>query len=577
MKFWKKLELHWKIIIALGLGIIWSFIATGFFGGIDKSNAFTPGEEEARIVQADTVENEGATENLFTRVEINFSGFSNDLNKIKCRFTGSGKKVIIDTIRQEDSKITAQVLIPNDKIQEEIQFYAKSGGLESLSTFTSKWVAPWGEIFIRLLKLIAIPLVLFSIIAGIVGLTDTSKLGRLGGKTIGMYVATTFTSVIVGLLLVNLFAPGHQSDDEIRLKNRVKYELWAKETGTDLKDEKNVLEDPEYQNDIAKISLALKAEEKVEEGSAGQKKFESVQKNTKSAKESGPLQFLVDMVPTNIVLALGDGGLMLQVIFFAIFFGLSLLFIEKKKAQPVIDLMNGLSETFVKMVELVMKAAPFFVFCLMAGVMSKMAETSTELLAIFQLLAKYSMVVILGLVIMAFLLYPTLVRMITKIKYGEFFKKIAPAQFLAFSTSSSAATLPVTIECVEDNVGVSRNVSSFVLPIGATINMDGTSLYQAVAVIFLAQFHDVDLAFADQITIVLTATLASIGAAAVPSAGLVMLMIVLESVGLNPAWIVIIFPIDRLLDMCRTVVNVTGDATVATIVAHTEGELNPKK
>ncbi|MCB0479239.1 MAG: dicarboxylate/amino acid:cation symporter, partial [Crocinitomicaceae bacterium] len=553
MKFWKKLELHWKIIIALGLGIIWSFIATGFFGGIEKTEEFELGSDKAKIIQSDSV---------FTQVVFRFSKIGAEKEKIKGRLTGTGEKIIIEKIEEEESELLAYALIPNDKIESKVQFYAKSSSLVSLSEFTSDWVAPWGDIFIRLLKLIAIPLVLFSIISGIVGLTDTSKLGRLGGKTIGLYVATTFTSVIVGLLLVNLFAPGFQSDEETRLKNRVKYELWAKESGTEIKDGKNVLEDPQYQNDIAKISRTLKAEEEIAAKSDDQKKLDKLKENTKSTKDNGPLQFMVDMVPTNIVMALGDGKLMLQVIFFAIFFGIALLFIDKKRGQPVIDLMNGLSDAFVKMVELVMKAAPFFVFCLMAGVMSKMADTSTELLSIFQLLAKYSMVVILGLILMAFVLYPTLIRMITKIKYTDFFRKIAPAQFLAFSTSSSAATLPVTIECVEENVGVSRNVSSFVLPIGATINMDGTSLYQAVAVIFLAQFHDVDLSFADQITIVLTATLASIGAAAVPSAGLVMLMIVLESVGLNPAWIVIIFPIDRLLDMCRTVVNVTGDATV---------------
>lgn len=567
MKFWKKLELHWKIIIALGLGIIWSFIATGFFGGIDTSDEIAMDSEHSSIVEKDSV---------FSKVKVYFPKIGVETGKIKGRLTSSNEKVIIETIEESEEGLVAYVLIPNKKMEEKIQFYAKSAPLVSLSNFTSKWVAPWGDIFIRLLKLIAIPLVLFSIISGIVGLTDTSKLGRLGGKTIGMYVATTFTSVIVGLLLVNLFTPGYQSDDEIRLKNRVKYELWAQDTGTEIKDGKNVLADPEYKNDIAKISRTLKAEEEIAAKSEDQKKLDKLKENTKTTKDSGPLQFMVDMVPTNIVMALGDGKLMLQVIFFAIFFGISLLFVNKKRAEPVINLMNGLSDTFVKMVEIVMKAAPFFVFCLMAGVMSKMADTSTELLSIFQLLAKYSLVVILGLVIMAFLIYPTLVRMITKIKYKEFFGGIAPAQFLAFSTSSSAATLPVTIECVEENVGVSRNVSSFVLPIGATINMDGTSLYQAVAVIFLAQFHGVDLAFADQITIVLTATLASIGAAAVPSAGLVMLMIVLESVGLNPAWIVIIFPIDRLLDMCRTVVNVTGDATVATIVAHTEGELKTK-
>ena len=197
---------------------------------------------------------------------------------------------------------------------------------------------------------------------------------------------------------------------------------------------------------------------------------------------------------------------------------------------------------------------------------------------IFYGLGAYSLTVLAGLLFMIFLFYPGLMRaVVKKISYSQFFRKISPAQFLAFSTSSSAATLPVTMECVEENIGVSRNVTSFVLPIGATVNMDGTSLYQAVAVIFLAQMHMVDLDIAQQLTIILTATLASIGSAAVPSAGLVMLIIVLQSVQLNPLWIAIIFPVDRILDMCRTVVNVTGDATVSTIIAKSENELTLNK
>jgi Na+/H+-dicarboxylate symporter len=227
------------------------------------------------------------------------------------------------------------------------------------------------------------------------------------------------------------------------------------------------------------------------------------------------------------------------------------------------------------MVEVVMEAAPFFVFALMAGVISKMADTPYEVLEIFKGLLSYSVVVTIGLFLMIFAIYPLIVTtFVRKISYKEFFRRMSPAQFLAFSTSSSAATLPVTMECVRDNLGVSHNVTNFVLPIGATVNMDGTSLYQAIAVVFLAQIHMVDLTFAQQLTIVLTATLASIGSAAVPSAGLVMMIVVLQSVGLNPAWIAIIFPVDRILDMCRTVVNVTGDATVSSLIAKSENELH---
>jgi Na+/H+-dicarboxylate symporter len=270
---------------------------------------------------------------------------------------------------------------------------------------------------------------------------------------------------------------------------------------------------------------------------------------------------------------------MLQVIFFAIFFGITLVMIPEDKSKPVIDFVNGANEVFLKMVDVVMKVAPFFVFALLAGVIAKMANTVDEVVDIFIGLGTYSIGVVVGLFFMIFIFYPLLVTTIVKrISYKNFFKNISPAQFLAFSTSSSAATLPVTMECVEENMGVSKSITSFVLPIGATVNMDGTSLYQAVAVIFLAQLHMIDLDLAQQLTIILTATLASIGSAAVPSAGLVMLIIVLQSVGLNPAWIAIIFPVDRILDMCRTVVNVTGDASVCTLIAASENELeDPSK
>jgi Na+/H+-dicarboxylate symporter len=283
------------------------------------------------------------------------------------------------------------------------------------------------------------------------------------------------------------------------------------------------------------------------------------------------------MVPENIVLSISDNGLMLQVIFFALFFGICLALLPEDKGRSVKNFVESTNEVFLKMVDLVMQGAPFFVFALMAGVLANMADTPAQVFEIFKGLGSYSLVVVLGLFFMIFVFYPIIARTVVKpMTYRHFFKRASPAQFLAFSTSSSAATLPVTMECVEENIGVSRNITSFVLPIGATVNMDGTSLYQAVAVIFLAQLHMVDLSMGQQLTIVLTATLASIGSAAVPSAGLVMLIIVLQSVGLNPLWIAIIFPVDRILDMVRTVVNVTGDITVATVVAVSEGELDYK-
>ncbi len=435
--------------------------------------------------------------------------------------------------------------------------------------FTQDWIDPFGEIFIRLLKFIAVPLVLFSIITGVSGLPDPSKLGRMGAKTLLAYVITTVIAVTVGLVLVNMLRPGDYIDENQRVKNRLKYEVWANATpGGRILDGKDYLNNPEYAQMVEDATQAMRSEE-------SNVTVEDRMRAAEAFKEAGPLQFFVDFVPENIFASLGDSGKMLQVIFFGIFFGIMLLLIPDEKSQPVIRLIDGANEVFLKMVEVVMEAAPFFVFALMAGVISKMASTPAEVIEIFKGLLSYSIVVLAGLFFMIFVFYPLLVALLVgKLTYGEFFRRISPAQFLAFSTSSSAATLPVTMECVRDNIGVSNSVTNFVLPIGATVNMDGTSLYQAIAVVFLAQMHLVDLNLSQQITIVLTATLASIGSAAVPSAGLVMMIIVLQSVGLNPAWIAIIFPVDRILDMCRTVVNVTGDATVSTLIAKSEGELN---
>ena len=438
-----------------------------------------------------------------------------------------------------------------------------------LSEFTINWIDPWGKIFINLLKLIAVPLVLFSIIKGISGLHDTTKLGRMGAKTLFFYLITTVTSVSVGLLVVNSTSPGTLVDDSQRIDNRLAYEIWAQDNGYEVKDDMCYLCDEANSERITVVREMMQTEEP-------DAKLMAKMQSAKKTKEAGPLQFVVDMVPSNIFLSLNNNGLMLQVIFFAIFFGVTLISIPRNLAQPVIDVVDGFNEVFLKMVDIVMQAAPFFVFALLAGVISKMAgDDPNAVIEIFKGLGWYSLAVVAGLAFMVFIFYPIVAfTMVKGMTFRRFFKAISPAQFLAFSTSSSAATLPVTMDCVRDNLGVSKETTSFVLPIGATVNMDGTSMYQAIAVVFLAQFHLVELDLTQQLTIVLTATLASIGSAAVPSAGLIMLIIVLESVGLNPAWIAIIFPVDRILDMCRTVVNVTGDCTVATVVADSEGQLN---
>ncbi len=436
------------------------------------------------------------------------------------------------------------------------------------SAFTLNWIAPFGTIFINLLKLIAVPLVLFSIISGVAGLGDPKSLGRMGLKTLVFYFTTTLLAVSLGLLLVNSLQPGKLIDEQSRIDNRIRYELWAGNEGLEVKDGTNYLQDPTFVERAQQLTSLSK--DALQDATVTEK-IETADKT----KNAGPIQFLIDIVPTNIFMSLNDNGLMLQVIFFALFFGISMLFIPDEKSNPVKHFVDGAMEVFLKMVDIIMQASPFFVFALLAGVISKMAgDDLGKVLEIFKGLSWYSLTVFLGLVLMIFAVYPLILKLFVKaISYTGFFKGMSPAQTLAFSTSSSAATLPVTMECVEDNLGVDKKVTSFVLPIGATVNMDGTSLYQAVAVVFLAQLHMIDLTLGQQLTIVLTATLASIGSAAVPSAGLVMLIIVLQSVGLNPAWIGIILPVDRILDMCRTVVNVTGDATVSTVIAKGEGLL----
>ena len=456
--------------------------------------------------------------------------------------------------------------------------WALAGSFIGISNFTVDYVLPFGDIFINLLKLIAVPLVLFSIITGVTGLSDVSSLGRIGLKTVVIYISTTVIAITIGLLLVNTLKPGRSTVGDQRIVNRISYELWVRANPTvGYADDKRFIEDPAYAAYLGKAEQKILEDENSDIVKSGKAKATSEQ-------SKGPMQWLVDMVPSNIFLSFND-SLMLQVIFFAIFFGVTIVLLPRSRMEYVIGFCSGANDIFIKMVELVMRGAPFFVFALMAGKLAEMAgDDISRMGEIFYALGKYSLVVVVGLTIMIVVVYPVLVSAYLSNKYKftfvqsfkYFLKGIRPAQLLAFSTSSSAATLPVTMECVHENIGVDEEVSSFVLPIGATVNMDGTSLYQGVAVVFLAQFHMIDLSIGQQLTIILTATLASIGSAAVPSAGLIMLIIVLESVGLNPAWIAIIFPVDRILDMCRTVVNVTGDAAVSTVIASSENRLHLK-
>jgi len=397
--------------------------------------------------------------------------------------------------------------------------------------FTLNYIKPWGTIFINLLKLIAMPLIIVSLINGVSHLKDISQLSRIGFKTIGLYILTTVIAISIGLAVVNISQPGNLFPQD-------KAEEFEKKFAENVK-----------QKEVSAMEVA----------------------------DESPLQFLVDIVPDNLISAMSDNTMMLKVIFFSLMFGIAMISLPEKKTKYVSRFFNNLNEIILKMIDIIMLMAPYGVFALLAGLIVEITGSDPEgTIDLFVSLGLYSLTVAIGLIIMMLIVYPMFISFFTKIKVRKFFKAISPVQLLAFSTSSSAATLPLTMETAEEKLGVSEEVSSFVLPLGATINMDGTSLYQAVAAVFLAQVYGMDLGISGQLTIVLTATLASIGSAAVPGAGMVMLIIVLTSVGIPTEGIALIFAVDRPLDMLRTAINVTGDTTITSIIASGEKKIDLK-
>ena len=395
------------------------------------------------------------------------------------------------------------------------------------NSFTINFIKPFGTIFVSALKMVAMPLILASLIVGVANLKDITKLTRLGSKTIAIYLTTTIIATTIGLFIVNIIKPG---------------KIITPETRQELLDI--------YAHDVVeKTNIA------------------------ENLKKQGPLQPLVDIIPSNLINAASENSNMLQIVFFAIIFGVALLQIPKDKGEPVVRFFDGLNDVIIRIIHFIMMFAPYGVFALIATLIVEVAgDNPAKAMEVLNALLAYSGTVILGLLIMITMIYPIVFKIFTKVRYRDFFKGIRDAQLLAFSTSSSSATLPVTMECVEKNLGVPEEVTSFVLPLGATINMDGTSLYQSVAAVFIAQALGLELSISAQLAIVMTAVLASIGSAGVPGAGMVMLVIVLQAAGIPASGLALIVAPDRPLDMCRTVVNVTGDATVAMAVATTEGE-----
>ena len=397
-----------------------------------------------------------------------------------------------------------------------------------LGEITSNWIAPFGIIFINLLKLIAIPLVLSSLITGVASLSDIKKLSRIGSKTIAVYIGTTAIAVTIGLFAVNIIKPGNSVPLEI----------------------KEQLQKTHEKEILSKASSA------------------------KKVKNRKPLQPIIDIVPNNFFNSASNNRNMLQIVFIAIFIGIGIIQIPKEKSKPVLDFFESLNNIIIKLVDLIMLIAPIGVFALIAETINKVSGNNpSQIIELLGALGFYMLTVIIGLFFHAIITYTGLLKLMTKMPLKTFYQGIAPAQLLAFSTSSSGATLPVTMERCEEELGVSEEVSSFVLPLGATINMDGTALYQAVAAVFIAQTLNMSLDISAQLTIIITAVLASIGTAAVPGAGIIMLVIILEAIGVPSEGIALILGVDRILDMIRTTINVTGDASVSVIIANSENQL----
>lgn len=409
--------------------------------------------------------------------------------------------------------------------------YGLISSVAGLNEFTIEFIKPFGTIFITLLKLIAVPLVLASLVAGVTSLNDTSKLSRMGGKTVFIYLCTTLFAVSIGLITVNLVQPG--------------------------------------------TSLPVETQESLQ--ATYSDSIEGRELSAREVQERGKLDILVGIVPDNFFESASNNANMLQVVFVAILLGIGIIHLGGEKGKLLVNVFDAFNDVIILIVDLIMKTAPYGVFALMAGLIVDLAgDDLSKALELLGALGKYSITLVVALLLHVFVVYAAMFKIFSKgrMKLITFFRAIRPAMLLGFSTSSSSATLPVTLERVEKNLGVDEEVASFVLPVGATINMDGTSAYQAVAAVFIAQALGLDLTFAQQLMIVLTATAASVGAAGVPGAGIVMLVVVLESINVPTAGIALILGVDRILDMCRTVVNITGDAAVSYAVAASEGKLN---
>jgi proton glutamate symport protein len=503
MKFsLRKIPLHQKILLALILGAL--------FGAL-----FNVSKYKLEISYREGGEGKSTVVEGWQRIE-----FSKDtLSPPMATFGSEDQLKLLQWYRglenKERSALRMQVFL-DDHGRKVVRQFANVESIEKVKTL-AVLIKPIGSLFIRLLMFIAIPLVLASLIVGAASLGDIRKVGRIGGKTLLLYLITTAIAITIGLSLANIVKPGFRLSADSSEKLMV-----------------------EFQTDIrAKIQ----------------------QKTSVNL-----VDMVINIVPTNPINAIANGD-MLPIVFFAVMVGLTLTLVKKEKAAPVVSFFDGLSDTMIQMVDLIMKIAPYGVFALIAATVGEFGFD------ILETLIWYAATLIVGLILHLLLVYGVFLKFLAKVNPLKFFRGMRDAMLIAFSSSSSAATLPVNMECCERNLGVPKQITSFVLPLGATINMDGTSMYQAVAAVFISQVYGHDLTLPEQLTVLLTATLASIGTAPVPGVGIIMLIIVLRSINVPEEGIALILGIDRILDMCRTVLNITGDAAVATVVAKSEGVL----
>lgn len=398
------------------------------------------------------------------------------------------------------------------------------------SAFTIDWIKPFGIIFINLLKVIAVPLVIITIIVGVSSLADISRLAKIGGRTLGWFTGLTLISSTLGLVVCLVFSPGKSLPPDSRDELRAKYASSIEKTA-----------------EVAR-----------------------------EVKDSGPLQIVQDIVPENFFQAISNNRNMLQIIFFSILFGIGMVVTPRDKTSAVRQFFDGANDILINIVHLIMRFAPYGVGALIAGLIADLAGNDpVAALELFRVLGYYALVFTLAIGILMGLIYPVVVYRYTRFSYFDFLKKLAPAQLLAFSTSSSAATLPVTIDCVEKNLKIKNEIAGFVLPLGITINMHGTAVHQAVCAVFIAHAFGHDLTLTQYAIIVVTASLGAMGAPAVPGAGLIMLLMVLAAIGVEEEGLALILAVDRPLDMLRTIPNVVGDALVAAVIDHRENVSPP--